>query len=106
MTKVIFIGQDGSRHEVDATSGQTLMQEAIDNEVPGILADCGGSCACATCHCYIDEAWIDKVGAPNVHEEGLLDFATAPRKPTSRLSCQVVLTDEMDGLIVEIAENA
>ncbi len=106
MTKVIFIGQDGSRHEVDSTSGQTLMQEAIVNDVPGILADCGGSCACATCHCYIDEAWMDKVGPPNAHEEGLLEFAAGPRKATSRLSCQIVLTDEMDGLVVEVAENA
>jgi 2Fe-2S ferredoxin len=80
------------------------MENAVKNSVPGIEAECGGACAGATCHVYVDEAWTDIVGKPDVMEEDMLDFAYEP-KPVSRLSCQIKMTDELDGLVVHVPER-
>lgn len=104
MTKITYIAFDGTRFEVDAENGSTVMENAIRNSVPGIEAECGGACACATCHVYVDDAWTDVVGPPEAMEEDMLDFAYEVR-PTSRLSCQIRVRDEIDGLIVSIPER-
>ncbi len=104
MTKITIVAFDGTRHEIEAENGSTVMENAIRNGVPGIEAECGGACACATCHVYVDEAWIETVGEPEPMEEDMLDFAYDVR-PTSRLSCQIKVTDELDGLVVEVPER-
>ena len=104
MAKITFIGAEGTRYDVDADNGSTVMETAIRNDVPGIEAECGGACACATCHVYVDEAWTDAVGQPEPMEEDMLDFAYDVR-PTSRLSCQIKVTDDLDGLVVTVPER-
>ncbi|MAS06435.1 MAG: 2Fe-2S ferredoxin [Ahrensia sp.] len=104
MPKLTVVAFDGTRFEIDAESGSTVMENAVKNGVPGIEAECGGACACATCHVYVDDAWTDKVGKPEVMEEDMLDFAFEP-KPVSRLSCQIKMTDEFDGLVVHVPEQ-
>jgi ferredoxin, 2Fe-2S len=99
MPKITYIEHDGKERTVDAEVGATVMETAIRNSVPGIVAECGGACSCATCHVHVDEAWSEKVGPPSPMEEDMLDFAFDVR-PTSRLSCQIKVTDELDGLIV------
>ena len=104
MTRIIFIENDGTRHEVDVEPGGTVMEAAVNNMVPGIDADCGGACACATCHVYIDEAFTEKTGDAQSMEESMLDFAS-DMKPNSRLSCQINISKEMDGLIVRLPRS-
>jgi len=104
MTKITYIAADGSRYDVDAESGSTVMENAIRNGVPGIEAECGGACACATCHVYVDEGFKELVGEPEPMEEDMLDFAFEVR-PTSRLSCQIRVRDELDGLTVTVPER-
>lgn len=104
MTKLIFVAFDGTRFEVDAQDGSTVMENAVKNAVPGIEAECGGACACATCHVYVDEDWAGKTGEPEAMEEDMLDFASEV-KPTSRLSCQIKVTPELDGLVVHLPES-
>ena len=104
MAKITYIAADGSQYEVDAENGSTAMENAIRNAVPGIEAECGGACACATCHVYVDEAWTDVVGEPEAMEEDMLDFAYDVR-PNSRLSCQIKVRDELDGLVVTVPER-
>lgn len=99
MPRVIFFEYDGTRHEVDATNGVSLMRAAVDHSVPGIDADCGGACACATCHVYVDEGWVEKTGKASQMEEDMLDFAFDV-KPNSRLCCQITVRPELDGLSV------
>ena len=99
MPKITYIEHDGTERTVDAEVGATVMETAIRNSVPGIVAECGGACSCATCHVHVDEAWSEKVGPPSAMEEDMLDFAFDV-KPTSRLSCQIKISDELDGLIV------
>ena len=99
MPKVTFIAADGTARTVEAQVGATLMETAIRNSVPGIDAECGGACACATCHVYVDEAWLATVGKAQPMEEDMLDFASDVRK-TSRLSFQIKITDALDGLTV------
>jgi 2Fe-2S ferredoxin len=99
MPKITYIEHDGKERTVDAEVGATVMETAIRNSVPGIVAECGGACSCATCHVHVDEAWSEKAGPPSPMEEDMLDFAFDVR-PTSRLSCQIKVTDELDGLIV------
>ena len=99
MPKVTFIEHDGTVHTVEAEIGSTVMETAIKNQVPGIEAECGGACACATCHVYVDEAWIDRLPRRESMEEDMLDFAFEVR-PTSRLSCQISVKAELDGLVV------
>jgi len=104
MTKITYIASDGARFDVDAQNGSTVMENAIRNSVPGIEAECGGACACATCHVYVDEEWTDLVGPPQPMEEDMLDFAWEPQA-NSRLSCQIVVRDELDGLVVRVPER-
>ena len=104
MAKITYITHDDQSFEVDAPNGSTVMEMAIKNSVPGIEAECGGACACATCHVYIDDAWKDAVGGPEAMEEDMLDFAWEVQ-PTSRLSCQVKVSDALDGLVVRIPEK-
>ncbi|QRG05839.1 (2Fe-2S)-binding protein [Xanthobacter dioxanivorans] len=104
MVAITFIEFDGTAHQVEGPEGATAMETAVRNGVPGIVAECGGACACATCHVYVDEAWMDKVGGPSDMEEGMLDFATDVR-PNSRLSCQIKLTADLDGIVLRTPET-
>ena len=104
MAKITFIGRDGTRYEVQAENGSTVMENAIRNGVPGIEAECGGACACATCHVYVGEDWRAVTGPPEPMEEDMLDFAYDVR-PTSRLSCQIRVADALDGLVVAVPER-
>jgi 2Fe-2S ferredoxin len=98
MAKITFIDSGGTARTVDGEVGSTVMETAIKNGVPEIEAECGGACACSTCHLYIDEAWMEKVGEPSPMEADMLDFAFEV-KPNSRLSCQIKVTEELDGLV-------
>ena len=104
MAKITYIQFDGTENVVDVKTGLSIMEGAVKNNVPGIDADCGGACACATCHCYVDEAWLDKTGEKSAMEESMLDFA-ANVEPNSRLSCQIKVSDELDGLVVSTPER-
>lgn len=104
MPKITFIGSDGSSVDVDARNGHTLMEAAVDNGIVGMVAECGGACACATCHSYIDEEWLERLPAMDDMEDAMLD-AAAERRPNSRLSCQLEVNDAMDGLTVTVADN-
>jgi len=99
MPKITFIEHDGTVHTVEAEIGSTVMETAQRNNVASIVAECGGSCTCATCLVHVDEKWSETVGKPSAEEEDMLDFAFEV-KPTSRLSCQIKVTQELDGLIV------
>jgi ferredoxin, 2Fe-2S len=101
MVKITFIQPDDSEQVVETEPGMTLMEAAKLHNIPGIEAECGGACACATCHVYVDEAWRDKTGKPSQMEEDMLDFAFDVREQ-SRLSCQIKLTAELDGLKVRV----
>ncbi|MGZ3408936.1 MAG: 2Fe-2S iron-sulfur cluster-binding protein [Xanthobacteraceae bacterium] len=104
MPKITYIDNAGSVRTIDAEVGATVMETAIKNGVPGIEAECGGACACATCHVYVDEAWRAKTGDAAPMEQDMLDFAYDVR-PNSRLSCQIKVTSELDGLIVTTPER-
>ena len=104
MARITFIQNDGTERVVEAEPGMTVMEAAVKNSIPGIAAECGGACACATCHVYVDEAWREKVGAPSPMEEDMLDFGFDVR-PNSRLSCQIKVTDDLDGLTVSTPER-
>ncbi|GBE44662.1 MAG TPA: 2Fe-2S iron-sulfur cluster binding domain-containing protein [Rhizobiales bacterium] len=104
MPKIIYIEHDGTRHEVEAESGMTIMEVAIKHSVPGIEAECGGACSCATCHIYVEEKWCAVTGQPEEMEEDMLDFAFDVRE-SSRLSCQITVSDELDGLVVKVPEK-
>jgi 2Fe-2S ferredoxin len=104
MAKITYIEHDGTEHTLDVKAGLSVMEGAVKNNIPGIDADCGGACACATCHVYVDEVWTDKTGTPTAMEESMLDFAEAV-EPNSRLSCQIKVTDALDGLIVRMPES-
>ncbi len=99
MPQITYIDAKGSARTVDGEVGSTVMETAIRNAVPGIEAECGGACSCATCHVYVDDAWAEKVGGPSAMEEDMLDFAFDVRA-TSRLSCQIKVRAEFDGLVV------
>ncbi len=99
MPKITFIEHDGTVHTVDAEVGATVMETALRNSVGGIVAECGGSCTCATCLVHVDEAWTDRTGERSAEEEDMLDFAFDVR-PNSRLSCQIKVTEALDGLVV------
>jgi ferredoxin, 2Fe-2S len=104
MVKVTYIENDGTVHTVDGDADQTVMETAIKHNIPGIVAECGGACSCATCHVYVDEAWQEATGTPSSMEEDMLDFAFEV-KPNSRLSCQIRLKPELDGLVIRIPEH-
>ncbi|MGP0092507.1 MAG: 2Fe-2S iron-sulfur cluster-binding protein [Xanthobacteraceae bacterium] len=99
MAKVTFIDAEGASRTVEAQVGSTVMETAIRNSVPGIDAECGGACACATCHVYVAPEWAEKTGKPAQMEEDMLDFAFEVR-PNSRLSCQIKVSEALDGLVV------
>jgi len=104
MAKITYVEHGGAEHVIDVKSGLSVMEGAVKHNVPGIDAVCGGACACATCHVYVDEAWLEKTGAPSAMEESMLDFAENV-EPNSRLSCQIKITDDLDGLIVRMPES-
>ncbi len=104
MPRITYIEHNGTEHTVDVTVGLTVMEGAVNNNIPGIDADCGGACACSTCHVYVDQAWIDKLPAREDMEEDMLDFAYEPNE-RSRLTCQLKVTPELDGLLVQLPEK-
>jgi len=104
MVKITFIDAQGAARTVEGEVGSTVMETAIKNGVPGIEAECGGACACSTCHVYVDETWRAKVGEPSPMEEDMLDFAYDV-KPNSRLSCQIKVSEALDGLTVHTPER-
>jgi 2Fe-2S ferredoxin len=105
MPHVTYIEASGEAATHDLPDGWTLVQGALTRGIAGIVAECGGSCTCATCHCYVDEAWADRVPAPQENELAMLDFVAAERKPNSRLACQIRVTPELDGLVVRLPET-
>lgn len=102
MTRVVYIESSGNRIEVEVPAGLSLMEGARDNNVVGIEAECGGCCSCSTCHVYVDRDWLDRLPAIEPMEEDILELAHEPDPALSRLSCQIVLSDELDGLTVRI----
>ncbi len=106
MAKITFIEHTGKAHTVEIAVGKSVMQAAVDNNVPGIDADCGGECACATCHVYVEPEWLSKTGLPEAgsQEASMLSFA-AVTQTDSRLSCQITMTPELDGLVVRMPEG-
>lgn len=104
MPKVTYITPDGERSEVEVENGYSVMEGAINNNVDGIVAECGGACACATCHSYIDASWLARLPEMDDMEDSMLD-AAYERKDNSRLTCQIEINDELDGLIVHVADN-
>lgn len=101
MPTVTFIEHDGTVHEVQAVDGLPLMRAAVDNAVPGIDADCGGQCACATCHVFVEPEWLERTGERTEMEQSMLSFA-AETCDNSRLSCQIMVSDALDGLVVRL----
>ncbi|MEM5515568.1 2Fe-2S iron-sulfur cluster-binding protein [Henriciella sp. AS95] len=104
MPKIIYVDHEGTERPIEAKNGETVMETAIKNSVPGIDADCGGACACATCHVYVDEAFMPKVGEPEEMEQSMLDFAENVQS-NSRLSCQITISDDLEGLKVTTPES-
>jgi len=106
MAKITYIEYGGREHRVEVAPGLSVMRGAVNNNIPGIDADCGGECACATCHVYVDEAWLSVTGLlePGSQEASMLSFA-ALAEPNSRLSCQIKVTDALDGLVVRLPEG-
>jgi 2Fe-2S ferredoxin len=104
MPKVTFIAHDGARHEVEVAAGTSLMLAAVDNGVPGIDGDCGGQCACATCHVFVGAPWAARLAPPDARESEMLDF-TAERRDDSRLACRIPVTDALDGLTVSMPDG-
>jgi 2Fe-2S ferredoxin len=104
MPKITYVEHDGAEHTIEVKAGLSVMEGAVKNNIPGIDADCGGACACATCHVYVDAAFADKVGKPSAMEESMLDFAENV-EPNSRLSCQIKVGPDLDGLIVRMPES-
>ena len=105
MVTVKYIEFDGTEHEVEAEPGKSLMEAARSNNVPGILADCGGACACATCHVMIEPAWLERIPKIAEEEEAMLEFGLEERTEGSRLSCQISVTRELDGIVLNLPES-
>ena len=101
MTKIIYIDNSKKEHSIEVSNGLSVMEGAVQNDIPGIDADCGGGMACATCHVYVKEDWLDRLPKKEDGEEDMLDMAFEPNK-NSRLSCQLIVSNELDGLIVNI----
>jgi 2Fe-2S ferredoxin len=104
MAKIKYVEHSGKEHTVDVPNGWSVMEGAVKNLIPGIDADCGGACACATCHVYVDPAWLVKLAEKQDMEQTMLDFANEV-KENSRLSCQIKVTDELDGLVVRMPSS-
>ena len=105
MSKITYIEPNGTKHDVEVQDGWTLMQGASLNGVNGIEGECGGSCDCATCHLYVEEAFLDKLDPPSSCEEEMLDFTVSPRENNSRLGCQIEMEDSIDGIVVRLPET-
>lgn len=104
MPTIHYVTSDGERHSVDVDNGYSVMEGAVNNNIDGIVAECGGACACATCHSYIDEAWVSRLPEMDDMEDSMLD-AAYERKDNSRLTCQIEVNEDLDGLVVHVAEN-
>ena len=104
MSKITYIEHSGKSHTIQVQNGLTVMEGAVQNNIPGIDADCGGSMACATCHVYVKEEWFDKLPKKEDGEEDMIDMAYEPNK-FSRLSCQLIVSDELEGLVVKLPEK-
>ena len=104
MPKITYVDSQGNSKTIEVENGLTVMEGAIQNDIPGIDADCGGSMACATCHVYVKEEWLDKLPNKEDGEEDMLDMAYEPNK-FSRLSCQLIISDELDGLVVSMPDK-
>ena len=104
MAKITFIDKDGNQKKIEIENGLTVMEGAIQNNIPGIDADCGGSMACATCHVYVQDEWFNKIEKAEDAEQDMIDMAHEPKK-NSRLSCQLIVTDQLDGLVVTTPEK-
>ena len=104
MAKITYITSDAKTHEIDVQNGLTVMEGALQNDIPGIDADCGGSMACATCHVYVKDDWYNKLDEKSEGEDDMIDQAYEPKR-NSRLSCQITVSDEIDGLIVNMPEK-
>ena len=104
MAKITYVEHNGAEHVIDVKTGLSVMEGAVKNNVPGIDADCGGACACATCHVYVKDEWLAKTGSKSAMEESMLDFAEGVQE-NSRLSCQIKVTDALDGLVVNLPES-
>ncbi|SRR5579859_8137793 len=104
MARITYVEFNGTRHSIDVPPGQSVMEGAVRNGVPGIDADCGGNCACATCHVYVDPAWVAKVTGPEDSEKSMLEFVRGA-ETNSRLSCQMAVTEALDGLVVTMPER-
>ena len=104
MTKITYIEHSGKEHTIDVQNGLTVMEGAIQNDIPGIDADCGGSMACATCHVYVNDEWYNKIDEKTEGEDDMIDQAYDPKK-NSRLSCQITVSDKIEGLVVRLPEK-
>ncbi len=104
MAYITYIQHDGTRHTLQVENGSTVMRGAVDNLIEGIVAECGGAMSCATCHCYVDQDWVNEVGPPGDIEREMINCTSEPR-PNSRLSCQIPVTESLDGLIVHLPES-
>ena len=104
MAKITYIEHNGTDHTIDVQNGLTVMEGAVQNNIPGIDADCGGGMACATCHVYVKDDWFDKINKKSEGEDDMLDQAYKPKK-NSRLSCQIIVSDDLDGLVVDMPEK-
>ena len=104
MPRIVYIEPEGDRVEVEVEEGYSVMEGAIMNGVEGIEAECGGACSCATCHCYVNDEWWDKLPEMDVIEDSMLEAATE-RRENSRLTCQIPVTEELDGLVLEVAPS-
>jgi 2Fe-2S ferredoxin len=104
MASVIYVQHDGAEHKVEVAAGENIMQGAINNNIDGIIGECGGGLSCATCHCYVDEAWVSKIDEPSAGESDMLEAANE-RRANSRLSCQLTVSDALDGIIIHVPES-
>ena len=104
MPKVHYVAHDGTERIAEVPVGESVMRGAVANSIPGIDADCGGQCACATCHVYVDEGWLSKAGTPSEMETNMLAFVDGAQ-PNSRLSCQIMMTPELAGIVVKLPES-
>ncbi|MES2258439.1 MAG: 2Fe-2S iron-sulfur cluster-binding protein [Pseudomonadota bacterium] len=104
MPIITFIEHDGTEHAVAATTGQTVMQAAVDNLIPSILGQCGGDCTCGTCHCYVDGEWADRIAAAADDEKAMLEFTLGVQQ-TSRLSCQIVVSEQIEGIVLRLPQS-
>jgi 2Fe-2S ferredoxin len=104
MPKIVFIEHNGEKHEVQAEAGGSVMRAAVDNAVPGIVADCGGSCSCGTCHVFVESAWLTKIPPADTAENALLE-GLLEVQPNSRLTCQITVTADIDGMVVRLPKS-